>query len=86
MAERGLVTPALAAVGFFGALALMATVLPLRRAVAEIGRMGQAARRVGATLQSGTPETSRLMATADALNLQGVTFRRPGAARAVQYL
>ncbi|KAB6715764.1 MULTISPECIES: thiol reductant ABC exporter subunit CydC [Roseobacteraceae] len=50
LAEMGEISPARAAIGFFAALALMETLVPLRRAVAEIGRMIGAARRVSEQL------------------------------------
>ncbi|AVW90329.1 thiol reductant ABC exporter subunit CydC [Celeribacter baekdonensis] len=50
LAEMGEISPARAAIGFFAALALMETLAPLRRAVAEIGRMIGAARRVSEQL------------------------------------
>lgn len=50
LAQAATITPALAAVGFFAGLALMETVAPLRRAVSDLGRMAQAARRVAGGL------------------------------------
>ncbi|WP_215905732.1 amino acid ABC transporter ATP-binding/permease protein [Thalassospira sp. TSL5-1] len=40
------IDPAFAALGFFAALALAETLLPLRRAVSDLGRMADAARRI----------------------------------------
>ena len=50
LVKTGSITPALAAIGFFVSLALMETVIPLRRAMADLGRMTVAARRVGDSL------------------------------------
>jgi ATP-binding cassette subfamily C protein CydC len=46
LAQAGEISPARAAIGVFAALALMETVAPIRRALTEIGRMAQAARRI----------------------------------------
>jgi ATP-binding cassette subfamily C protein CydC len=46
LAQAGQVQPAFAALGFFAALALAETLAPLRRAVSDLGRMADAARRV----------------------------------------
>lgn len=46
LAESGQIEPAYAALGFFAALALAETLVPLRRAVPDLGRMADAARRV----------------------------------------
>jgi len=84
LAQAGTITPALAAIGFFASLALMETVAPLRRAMADLGRMTVAARRVGENLAVaeeegfGDPRSDR----AD-LRIDTVTFRRADAARPV---
>ncbi|MDB5661511.1 MAG: cysteine export CydDC family transporter permease subunit/ATP-binding protein CydC [Cypionkella sp.] len=80
LAQRGQLSPALAATGFFAALALHETIAPLRRAVAEIGRMVLAARRVVAGLSAPVvqPQTSL---TATTLRLDAVSFHRSGASR-----
>lgn len=46
LVQAGQVQPAFAALGFFAALALAETLAPLRRAVSDLGRMADAARRV----------------------------------------
>jgi len=46
LAARGAISPAAAALGFFVAVALSETVQPLRRSLADLGRMLDAARRV----------------------------------------
>lgn len=46
LVQSGQVQPAFAALGFFAALALAETLAPLRRAVSDLGRMADAARRV----------------------------------------
>lgn len=50
LAAAGQISPARAAIGFFAALALAEAVMPLRRALAELGRMRDAARRVSGDL------------------------------------
>lgn len=52
LSQGGEISPARAAIGVFVALALAETVAPVRRALSEVGRMVQAARRV---LPSLTP-------------------------------
>jgi ATP-binding cassette subfamily C protein CydC len=46
LAQAGELAPELAALGFFAALGLQEGMHPLRRALADLGRMGDAARRV----------------------------------------
>lgn len=50
LAQSGRITAAAAALGFFAALALFEAVAPLRRALADLGRMADAARRIGLSL------------------------------------
>lgn len=50
LVQAGELEPAFAALGFFVAIALSETIAPLRRAVADFGRMADAARRVGGDL------------------------------------
>ncbi|MBU4529686.1 MAG: thiol reductant ABC exporter subunit CydC [Hoeflea sp.] len=84
LAEAGTITPALAAIGFFASLALMETVAPLRRAMADLGRMTVAARRVGENLAAAEGEGfgDARSDRAD-LRIANVTFRRGNAARPV---
>lgn len=89
LAEAGASTPALAAIGFFAALALMETVAPLRRAVSDLGRMTLAARRVGGKLAPAAAKTPAVIQTesfggaAANLRFETLGFRRPGAARPI---
>lgn len=80
---------ALVALAFFAALALGETVAPLRRGLADLGRMQDAARRV-LRLLPGEAAAGRSAGaapvadpTAPALALEGVRFGHPGAARPV---
>ncbi|WP_434288322.1 thiol reductant ABC exporter subunit CydC [Celeribacter sp. SCSIO 80788] len=83
LAEAGEITPARAAIGFFTALALMETVAPLRRAVAEIGRMIGAARRVTEQMQAPSdPVPDHVPDAPLTLSFKDVSFAR-GAARPV---
>lgn len=77
LVHAGRVEPAFAALGFFAALALAETVMPLRRAVADVGRMVDAARRV----RVGVPDAVRVSAVPQgyALQLHDVGLRRIGA-------
>jgi len=56
LVQAGNLDPALAALGFFATLALAETLMPLRRGMAEMGRMTDAARRVNRMLESGGAE------------------------------
>jgi ATP-binding cassette, subfamily C, bacterial CydC len=84
LAQAGAITPALAAIGFFASLALTETINPLRRAMADLGRMSVAAQRVDASLASDRIEHdgNLLGETADLL-IEDLSFRRDGAARPV---
>ena len=77
LAQSGAVEPGYAAIGFFAALALMETIAPLRRAVAEVGRMAQAARRV--QIEAPTAVMPEGTCWADVLRIEGLGFQRDGA-------
>ena len=69
-------------------LALAESTAPLRRGLAELGRMADAARRVNRLLPGEAPTPATMpapapVADAPALAFRSVTFRHPGAARAV---
>lgn len=83
LAEAGQMEPAFAALGFFAALALAETLAPLRRAVADLGRMADAARRIGRDLAEETATPAGLVPGAGDLVLSGVTLTRPGSDRPV---
>lgn len=84
LAQAGTLTPALAAIGFFAALALMETVAPLRRAMADIGRMAVAARRVDESLSAVTAARQGTAHGIGAnLRIEDLSFRRDTAARPV---
>ncbi|RAP43012.1 hypothetical protein BYZ73_02215 [Rhodovulum viride] len=87
LVARGAITPAQAALGFFVALALSETVQPLRRGLADLGRMLDAARRVTRLLPgeaaAGTPArpapATAPDATCPALEMTDIAYRHPGA-------
>ncbi|MAZ17750.1 MAG: thiol reductant ABC exporter subunit CydC [Ahrensia sp.] len=86
LAQAGTIDPAIAALGFFATLALAEALAPLRRGMAEIGRMIDAARRVNRIIESGKGHNSkegRSPAAVDpakpVLALRGVSFRHEGA-------
>jgi len=86
LAEAGAIDPAIAALGFFATLALGEALAPLRRGMAEIGRMIDAARRVNRIIESrkgGVPAEGHLRAGIDpaapVLALRGVRFQHEGA-------
>ncbi|MBU1278405.1 MAG: thiol reductant ABC exporter subunit CydC [Alphaproteobacteria bacterium] len=84
LAEMGEISPARAAIGFFAALALMETLAPLRRAVAEIGRMIGAARRVSEQLGQEVASAAHPVPEGPAnLVFSGVSFARNAGTRRV---
>jgi len=84
LAEMGEISPARAAIGFFAALALMETLGPLRRAVAEIGRMIGAARRVSEQLGQEVASVAHPEPDGPAdLVFSGVSFARNAGTRRV---
>ncbi|ROU03483.1 thiol reductant ABC exporter subunit CydC [Histidinibacterium lentulum] len=74
-----------AAIGVFVALALSETLQPLRRGMAELGRMRDAAGRVLAREEDGAETRAAVPDRPGAarLSVEGLGFRRPGALRAV---
>ncbi|WP_376870248.1 amino acid ABC transporter ATP-binding/permease protein [Albirhodobacter sp. R86504] len=80
LAGSGQIEPAFAALGFFAALALAETLAPLRRAVSDLGRMADAARRVGRDLADPAPkgDTPRAPSNAGGLHVNGLTLLRSG--------
>ncbi len=72
--------PARAAIGFFVALALGETVLPLRRGIAEIGRIRDAAERILHHDEQGTaPPRLGAAAHGAGIEAKALSFRRDGA-------
>jgi ATP-binding cassette subfamily C protein CydC len=84
LARNGTITPALAAIGFFASLALMETIAPLRRAMADLGRMTVAAQRVAGSLSTvaPAPEDGLSSETAE-LRIKDLSFRRDRALQPV---
>jgi len=85
LVARGTISPAQAALGFFAALALSETVQPVRRGLAELGRMLDAARRVrrllptnGVAAVPATPAAPP-RPEAPALEMSDIVYRHPGA-------
>ncbi|MBN8294493.1 thiol reductant ABC exporter subunit CydC [Rhodobacter sp. NTK016B] len=74
----GGLSPALAAIGVFVALALAEAVAPLRRGLGDYGRIAQAARRVAPVLRPALPQPSgqTTIPAGAALSLDTVTLRR----------
>jgi ATP-binding cassette subfamily C protein CydC len=85
LARAGSITVPMAAIGFFAALALTEAVAPLRRAMADLGRMLLAARRVqpGLAPPAPGPAPAGPPPGPAGLVLDGLGFRRTGALRAV---
>jgi ATP-binding cassette subfamily C protein CydC len=84
-AQAGTLDPARAALALFVALALAEVVAPLRRAAADLGRMTDAARRVGRDLAQEDPPPGATAARpgAGTLVLTGVTLTRPDSGQPV---
>lgn len=80
LVQQGRIAPAFAALGFFAALALAETLAPLRRAVSDLGRMADAARRVGRDLADPLPESAvvGIAVGPSGLDITNVTLHRPG--------
>lgn len=78
MVQAGQLDAALAALGFFTMLALAETVAPLRRAVADLGRMAVAARRVRRSLDRAGAARAGRVALPENLRVDGITLARPG--------
>jgi len=80
LVQQGRIEPAVAALGFFAALALAETLAPLRRAVSDLGRMADAARRVGRDLAEPVPAMGPAFigASPSGLHISGVTLHGPG--------
>lgn len=78
LAQAGRMEPAFAALGFFAALALAETLAPLRRAVADLGRMADAARRIGRDLSRETVGHTGPAPDVGDLVLSDVILIRPG--------
>lgn len=83
LVQAGQTQPGFAALGFFAALALAETLMPLRRAAADLGRMADAARRVARDLAPGAAAPTAKMPQGTALCLTDVTLHRPGARTAI---
>lgn len=86
LAAKGTITPAVAAIGFFAALALGEGIALLRRGLAELGRMESAGARVE-TLCATPPRPEAATEpdpdpAAPLIAARGVAHHRPGAARA----
>lgn len=80
LVQQGQIDPAFAALGFFSALALAETLVPLRRAASDFGRMADAARRTGRDLAVSVPEVSasRIEAGPSDVRIIGATLLRTG--------
>ena len=77
LAQAKHILPAQAAIAIFAALALTEAVAPIRRALAEIGRMQAAARRVAPMLASAPPAPGPCTPVAE-LTVTGARILRPG--------
>ncbi|MGY6704615.1 amino acid ABC transporter ATP-binding/permease protein [Roseinatronobacter sp.] len=80
---HGPLAPTIAALGFFTTLALAETVAPLRRAIADLGRMSEAARRVRRTLAVAPAAQAGRSASVDTLRIRDICVARPGTKTAI---
>jgi ATP-binding cassette, subfamily C, bacterial CydC len=81
LAQSGQIEPAFAALGFFAALALAETLAPPRRAMSDLGRMADAARRVGRDVATPVPAVTplaRATAAPEGLRISDLTLHRIG--------
>ncbi|MBF9034367.1 ATP-binding cassette domain-containing protein [Rhodobacterales bacterium HKCCE2091] len=76
--STGAVDPARAAIGVFVALAMAETILPLRRGVAEIGRMAGAAGRIAPGLPPAAETVAAKPAPAPVADAPILSIRRAG--------
>ncbi len=84
LVQGGVLTPALAALGFFTALGLGETITPMHRAATEIGRMTLAAGRIAPDLRAPVAPDEPQPVTdtapgAKPLEINALTYRREGA-------
>ncbi len=77
LAQAQTIAPALAALGFFAALALAEAIAPLRRAASDLGRMVEAARRVSRDIARPLPLAQTGQVSAGPLRIEAVTLLRP---------
>lgn len=77
-AQAGTLSPAVGAMAFFVALALAEVLAPLRRALSDFGRMVDAARRIGPSLDRDTSLTGSHPGAAGSLVARNLTLIRPG--------
>lgn len=80
LVQAGKISVAEAAIGVFAALALAEAVAPVRRALAEIGRMTQAARRIAPALHAPYVQTEKAaeLSFGEGLELRAVTLEVSG--------
>lgn len=80
LVQAGQMDTASAAIGVFAALALAEAVAPIRRALSEIGRMAQAAKRVRPAIDAayGGVDAAVAPAGSDGLRIKNVTFEPDG--------
>lgn len=79
-AQAGTLSPALGAMVFFAALALAEVVAPVRRALSDMGRIADAARRVGRTLSMPPLPTETAQETVSELVVENLALTRLGGA------
>ncbi len=75
--QKGTLEPAFAALGFFAALALVETIVPLRRGATDLGRMVEAARRVSRDVDATPVVLHGRGGVSGPLCFDNVTVNRP---------
>ncbi len=77
LVQSGHIAPPFAALGFFAALALLETIMPLRRAASDLGRMQEAARRVSRDIAAPPSEPIARADSEGALDVTDAAINRP---------
>jgi ATP-binding cassette, subfamily C, bacterial CydC len=77
MAQAGQIAPAFAALAFFATLALAETIVPLRRAASDLGRMLEAARRVSRDISIPPDPPQAGEVTDGPLRIEALALHRP---------
>ena len=84
LVEAEIISAAQAAIGFFAALALAEAAAPIRRALADYGRMTDAARRIGPSLRESRRVGKATVAGAGGIACRGLTLHSPSGSTLIE--